>query len=630
MIKKAKEEPTKPGLRETQPASRRSGVKSIIITVDGRTQQPTASQTCPGDSCRLTRKFVLDTDYMEDGPYRVAVTATDQIGNSTTQEWTVEVTSPDAFDSKIDPVDDTAPASAPEQYGGGRAAAPFCEPDPDYQGSAAALNQFCSGNDLTNLTVQELLLEPSVGETRVSAAEAGTSLGWGVAHEVPDSVGGVQPGMFNDQRFRNLGVRYVRKILPWDIMLRDKLFREAAEEGGRERLNYRCATQQRGSDPGYDDFSLPEFYRWYERATRLRLRVLVSFGATRSRPYYCYLPTPSEYQAALLRFRREFPAVKTVSSWNEPNHSAQPTSRKHNPYDCENCPISRYASDYRNGAYVAGRLWRKAKEICDDPAKTNPSLSAVYAERLPRRSYYELSDRPPNSGTPGTDNWNQPMLDCAVLAGEFLDDETFAAKSNKDTGNKPEFKNGDFFDDYVRGMGTDSKLWAWHAYGAAYSGEYRVSNPDFDRSKPRSPDNPKYLGRRTNRNNERFRAFVRSIPDDAKVWLTEQGGLVHKHRVDAAKDDQADESVQTIEGRADADLRHLLYDFAPGFSKVSRFYVYQWQRDPREPAPPKVAWDSGLIRLDGSTRHMYTTFYDRVCPVDQATGQRCEPLTEKP
>jgi polysaccharide biosynthesis protein PslG len=99
--------------------------------------------------------------------------------------------------------------------------------------------------------------------------------------------------LFHDPRFRWLGTHLARLVVPWDVVARP---RELAWDAA-----------------------------WLQEARAQRVRPLVAFNADPSHP--SRLPSVAAYGAAVEAFMRLFPWVRDYSTWNEENHSLQPTAR---------------------------------------------------------------------------------------------------------------------------------------------------------------------------------------------------------------------------------------------------------------------------------------------------------------
>ncbi|MBA2644757.1 MAG: hypothetical protein H0U80_04870, partial [Solirubrobacterales bacterium] len=99
-------------------------------------------------------------------------------------------------------------------------------------------------------------------------------------------------GMWQDARFAALGVRHVRLIVAYDLVLKN-------------------------------DFS--RYDAWMAAADARGMDVLIAFNhATNSNTR---LPSVSQYRKAVRNVRARYPRVKAMSAWNEANHTSQPTHR---------------------------------------------------------------------------------------------------------------------------------------------------------------------------------------------------------------------------------------------------------------------------------------------------------------
>lgn len=97
-------------------------------------------------------------------------------------------------------------------------------------------------------------------------------------------------GMWQDPRFKRLGVRHVRLLMSYDSVLRR-------------------------------DFS--RYDAWMAAAAARRADVLLTIQH-HSR-VAMRLPSPSQYRRTVRILRKRYPWVKSWSAWNEANHSSQPT-----------------------------------------------------------------------------------------------------------------------------------------------------------------------------------------------------------------------------------------------------------------------------------------------------------------
>lgn len=66
-----------------------SGLGRVSMAVDNDRPPANVESECPLSSCPLTNTFTFNTDDYEPGPHTITVTATDQAGNETSQQFTV-------------------------------------------------------------------------------------------------------------------------------------------------------------------------------------------------------------------------------------------------------------------------------------------------------------------------------------------------------------------------------------------------------------------------------------------------------------------------------------------------------------------------------------------------------------
>jgi hypothetical protein len=177
------------------------------------------------------------------------------------------------------------------------------------------------------------------------------------------------PIVFSDSRFTRLGITRARLVLPIDEALGANYWRlrpwlEAAAAGGAEPMIA------------------------FNRSNAARRR----------------LPTLAQYRSAVRNLRRDFPAVRTYTTWNEANHYKQPTARRPRRVgryfnvlrsECRGCRI--VGADVLDQRDVGGwlrrfrrtargpRIWglhnyRDANRRTDPPAR---SRTHRFAQRVP-------------------------------------------------------------------------------------------------------------------------------------------------------------------------------------------------------------------------------------------------------
>lgn len=121
---------------------------------------------------------------------------------------------------------------------------------------------------------------------------------WGLSDQNPV----VPRNMFADERFRNLGVKTTRLVVPWNVAL-----------------------------PGAEG-DLDKASRWVAAALAAGKRPLISFERCRNAPTCNTVPPSlSEYSTAITRFLElgaPFTEIRDFTSWNEPNNIGyQPTAK---------------------------------------------------------------------------------------------------------------------------------------------------------------------------------------------------------------------------------------------------------------------------------------------------------------
>lgn len=116
----------------------------------------------------------------------------------------------------------------------------------------------------------------------------------GLAVAVPSSAGAASFGIsdqqattFTNPLYKPLKLKYARYVAPYDVT----------------------------SDP----VQLAAFSAWYDAAITAKQRMLVSFEHSRARRKQQTLPTKGQYTTAMKAFKKAFPKVKEINTWNEVN-----------------------------------------------------------------------------------------------------------------------------------------------------------------------------------------------------------------------------------------------------------------------------------------------------------------------
>ncbi len=133
--------------------------------------------------------------------------------------------------------------------------------------------------------------------------------------------GDQQPGMFEDARWRALGFRETRYMLPWDVF--------------------------------HHPDKLAHADRWMAAARAAGTRPLIAFDRSYSPRFDKRAPTPAQFRTIVRRVRARYPWVRQYTPWNEANYVSQPTARK-----------PRLAADY----------WRILREECRGCTVTSPVI----------------------------------------------------------------------------------------------------------------------------------------------------------------------------------------------------------------------------------------------------------------
>jgi hypothetical protein len=115
------------------------------------------------------------------------------------------------------------------------------------------------------------------------------------------------PDMFADPLFTDLGVRYVRVVVSYDVMT-------SGDDELQRVTDYLTAAQAQRVEPLV---TFEHARGAAERCNQRRFR----------RKRQCRLPSARSYQRHFKLFRARFPFVRSYVAWNEINHFTQPTYR---------------------------------------------------------------------------------------------------------------------------------------------------------------------------------------------------------------------------------------------------------------------------------------------------------------
>ena len=149
--------------------------------------------------------------------------------------------------------------------------------------------------------------------------------------------------MFADRRFRDLGIKHARLVVPYDAVAR-RVERELSD-------------------------------LWLAEAKRAGVEPFITFGHSRARPEK--LPSAAKFRAAFRAFAQRHPDVKVYAPWNEINHASQPTARSPRraaefynvvKAECQDCTVlagdvldqrgmTRYVRQYRRHLDGEPKIW---------------------------------------------------------------------------------------------------------------------------------------------------------------------------------------------------------------------------------------------------------------------------------
>ena len=158
-----------------------------------------------------------------------------------------------------------------------------------------------------------------------------------------------QAGTFSNPLFAPLKSRVARYITPYDVM---------SDPVQRDRLD-----------------------AWVKGATAAKQRILISFEHSRREGREGRLPSVNEYTRELRKFKKKYPRIKEISSWNEVNRRYDPRRREGQPTWNKPKRVAEY--------YMAARkVFRGSKIVgLDILDENNPNRSIKYIRTFKR---YEI------------------------------------------------------------------------------------------------------------------------------------------------------------------------------------------------------------------------------------------------
>ena len=75
------------------PQTRQSGVKNLVLTIDGATYGASSAQAPSGDSAPMSRSWTIDEEELDPGRHDLVVTATDQVNHTKTEAFSIWIDS---------------------------------------------------------------------------------------------------------------------------------------------------------------------------------------------------------------------------------------------------------------------------------------------------------------------------------------------------------------------------------------------------------------------------------------------------------------------------------------------------------------------------------------------------------
>ncbi len=155
-----------------------------------------------------------------------------------------------------------------------------------------------------------------------------------------------QAGTFSNPLFKPLKSKVARYITPYDVM---------SDADQRDRLD-----------------------AWIKGATAAKQRILVSFEHSRRPGREGRLPSVAEYTREIRKFKKKYPRVKEISSWNEVNRRYDAARREGQPTWKSPKRVAEY--------YMAARKVFKGSKIVglDILDENNPNRSIKFIQSFKR------------------------------------------------------------------------------------------------------------------------------------------------------------------------------------------------------------------------------------------------------
>ncbi|MDW5593822.1 DNRLRE domain-containing protein [Conexibacter stalactiti] len=326
----------------------RAGIAQFRIAVDGEETEELERDCTDGCPETTDGDWTMDTDDWEPGPHTVTVLTTDGTGSTTSQSFIVNV-------------------PAQPEDGDGTHPGDGVEPEPEGEISPEECEDYYEPGSI--YCVEPPSTPPAVDpDARAAASRLASDHIYGISQD-----GALGFPLF--PRFRELKVRRVRRILPYNLMEREtpvppatvgprkfrdaiagfRAFYESAIDNNLDIMvsfqfrirkvtdssgNYltHCPWEPAPTDPdprpiviGYENSGPPRDPR-ADPSVRPRYDPAYDKDCDGFIPdtegrdsNFNYLPAFGNYRDNLRSFKKQFPRVKTFSAWNEPNFKFQPT-----------------------------------------------------------------------------------------------------------------------------------------------------------------------------------------------------------------------------------------------------------------------------------------------------------------
>lgn len=391
-------------------------------------------------------------------------------------------------------------------------------------------------------------------------------VGWGIATD--DAVLDDELNVFEEALFRDLEIRHVRHILPWNAAWSPDTNTNGVPDQLEEPVRWVVEALETNETNGAPDPKIVFSFEKCRDANKYPAGI-----AKCSRPGGeegdGAAPTPDTFEDAMDAYFALVDAagpgspleplrrVRQFTAWNEPNLEPHQPDDPTYALDDYGQPVGyvnenpNVATNWQNsGAFRAGLYWKRLNAICKRPSRP---------------------------------------FGCSVIAGDFSDWGMAKAGSGRNYGAR-------YIRQYRDGMGHTPTTWAWHAYDDT---NQRVTKHRNGSMETRLADRWK-----------RYKAFEKAIrrPDNKPDIFITEVGVVRQIT------DRNGVVKKPLAGRVDAAMECLVGELPNLSPRIKRFYYYQYVGNARH--------DSGLVNFTNhAKRTAYDTFVDAkdgdtvTCPV---------------